>query len=276
MIQRPELFKCVADFYCLQSPTSCSVLPSKVSHIFAACCRLVLPITMVAIGSASAVPLSVFTLDREGDLRLEVGEGAAKKTFVVCSRSVARASKPFHIMFYGPYKESKDRQMDTNWTVSLPEDDPEAFATIMHIVHGDFTKVPATVSRDQLYQITVLTDKYNMTDVLRPWADAWISPLCTRPPVCLGDEVLIWIAWELGHKELFTKTVTFLMNRCSIDQFGHFRHADGPSLHDNLLVTSLGVLGKSRCLLLFCLSLPIRLVKTIWWPVGHESVLMSR
>lgn len=201
---------------------------------------------MVAVDATPVASPLHHVLDIYSDLRLEVGTGSAKHTFAVCSRSVARASRPFQTMLYGGFAEAKTRQTDAHWTVALPEDEPAAFATLMDIVHGHFNKVPVAVTRDQLYQITVLTDKYDMTDVLQPWANAWVSPLCTRQPTFAGDETLIWIAWELGHSELFTNTLTFLLKNCGKGSSG-ITYSAWPGLQGNLLVASLGVLGEFPC-----------------------------
>lgn len=174
---------------------------------------------MGQLNSDASEQLSLLTFDDEGDLRLEVGEGEAKRTFVVCSRALARASKPLRAMLYGPFAESESRKIDPNWTVQLPEDLPEAFATILRIVHGQFEAVPDEIDRDELYQITVLTDKYNMTDILQPWAQKWITNLDSQDRVSQeGDEVMLWISWELGHQDLFLETLNWLLNECSLDE----------------------------------------------------------
>lgn len=185
------------------------------------------------------------------DLRW-VRTGSRKR--IVCSRSVARASKPFRAMLYGGFAESKPRNVDSDWTIPLPEDNPEAFATLMNIIHGHFKMVPRTVTRDQLYRITILTDKYNMTDVLQPWADKWVSPLVTTTPTASGDEALMWIAWELGHRELFLKTATFLLERSSIGTSANIICAYWPSLQDNIHVASIGILGEFSILSYICLQ----------------------
>lgn len=187
------------------------------------------------------------TFDEEGDLRLQVGE--KKRVFVVCSRSLARASKPLRVMLYGGFAEAKHRKMDPNWTVELPEDDSEALIMVLHILHGHFTAIPDAVSRDELYQITILTDKYDMTEVLKPWAQKWVEPfLCEKSiPAKKGDEVLLWIAWELGHRTLYMEILVWLIEHCILDKDDRLCSPFGMPLEGNIYIESLGVPGKHLC-----------------------------
>lgn len=77
---------------------------------------------------------SVLRFDEDGDLQLEVGQGASKKIFLVCSRSLSRVSKPLKAMLYGDLAESKPRNQDDQWKVNLPEDNATAFIPILRII----------------------------------------------------------------------------------------------------------------------------------------------
>lgn len=200
-------------------------------------------------------PPSVLAVDSEGDLRFEVGQETegTTRTLIVCSKAVARASMLFRTMLFGGFAAGK-RTATSEWTIALPEDNAEAFTTLMHMVHANFKMVPATVTRDQLYEITILTDKYSMTEVLRPWANAWVSPfVAPYVPSAAGDERLIWIAWELGHRKLFKDTLTFLLLNASANSSRTadvkvprpVHYPDWPELESNIRVAFLGVLGKS-------------------------------
>lgn len=182
-------------------------------------------------------PVTVFDVD--GDLRLEVGaesprgkapgikesEKDPSQVFLVCSKTLSRASKPFKAMLYGPFTESKHNQNDhtSAWTVRLPEDDPKAFAMLMNIIHNKFNLVPSLINRDDLFHISVLTNKYDMTEVLRPWAQRWILALSDSLDGAdwgWRDERYLWIAWELGHRKLFCDTLRWLQDDCTLDSSG--------------------------------------------------------
>ena len=176
-------------------------------------------------------PPELITFDCDGDLILEVGEiicehkGDAAggtlvytrvaRTFQVCSRTLCRASPVFKRMFSGGFAESQTRENGRQWAVELPDDDHEALAVFCHIIHGNFEKVPSSaedIDLNLLYQITVLSDKYDLVRWLRPWASQWriflIDGYCKWS---MSDEKIekgLWIAWELGDYDLVCKFAT--------------------------------------------------------------------
>lgn len=111
-------------------------------------------------------------IDRNGNLQLVVGPDAV--VLQVDANALRRASKAFSSMLFGPFTES-DRAAE--WTVKLPEDNPEALAVIFHAAHGNFGSIPRRLQVSELYDVTVMAEKYAMLGSLRPWAAAWISGL---------------------------------------------------------------------------------------------------
>lgn len=223
-----------------------------------------------AVANMAADPQHLTIFDGDGDLQLEFGDDASghkkgsKKrardaeepqnptpvqVYVVCSKTLSRASKPFKTMLYGPFAESKNQQKDPEspWKVNLPDDDPKTFAVLMNIIHNKFTLVPKTMSRDELFKITVLTDKYAMTDVLHPWATSWITPLAdikiNKAQFASGDERCLWIAWELGHQELFCCVLKHVLNCCDVNDSGQLVYQTA-ILQNNPHLVNLGILGK--------------------------------
>ncbi|KUI59015.1 hypothetical protein VP1G_06241 [Cytospora mali] len=187
----------------------------------------------------------IIHFDVDGDLRLDVGEDDKVQRFIVCSKTLSRASKVFKAMLYGNFVESKPDNPGQEWAVELPEDDPKSLATILCIIHSKFSKVPNVVTRDELYGITVLTDKYDMTEILRPWATEWLKPYNpdTRPLGQNGDEALLWIAWELGYTKLFERALSHLQENCIVNLHGKLlaNHNSTP-LEDNDHIKALGIL----------------------------------
>lgn len=197
------------------------------------------------MGNITADP-RVIAFDDDGDLRLEVGPNTDKQTFLVCSKALARVSNPFKAMLYGGFAEGKPQNEDSNWTVALPEDDPEAFATILNIIHNKYAMVREMVTRTQLFHIAVLTDKYDMTGVLRPWAQRWVDRFALDLPRAFypGDEELLWIAWTLGHRRLFECVLVLLQNVCKLSSNGSLCCPDGTALETNVYIRNLGILGE--------------------------------
>ncbi|KAI1863191.1 uncharacterized protein JN550_009717 [Neoarthrinium moseri] len=130
-------------------------------------------------------------VDPDGDLHLRVGcnrclgptrdeeHSHERRTIFVCeSRSLSRASPVWKRMLGGPWKESRPANDPApgEWTVDLPEDDPEAMGIMLNVIHSRFESLPFLdefLSLSLIYKITVLTDKYALTRLLRPWAKSW-------------------------------------------------------------------------------------------------------
>ncbi|KAI0418622.1 hypothetical protein F5X98DRAFT_337689 [Xylaria grammica] len=160
-------------------------------------------------------------LDPKGDLCIDVGTFPAK-SFIVCSRTLARTSPFWDKMLYGEFRESKPCPEDGNleWTVKLPEDNTTAMGLLLNIVHGRFDVVPSyedPIYIRDLYDISVVTDKYDMAHVLKPWAKGWLrSTLCSTE---LTGESLreqycherLWISWALGDKAHFEEIAKILL-----------------------------------------------------------------
>lgn len=183
---------------------------------------------MAGVAEASKV-----VIDPDGDLHLAVGP-SNPVTFVVCSKTVARASPVWKKLLYGGFAESirPDRASGKEWIVKLPEDDPKATEILLNIIHCRFRQIPtqATVCADEdspqpnhinllgIYRLTVLTDKYDLTENLRPWAQNWVKQITEKFSLDRklpsqwepGAELLSWIAWELGDSDLLEKAAGYL------------------------------------------------------------------
>ncbi|KAK0381341.1 hypothetical protein CLIM01_01310 [Colletotrichum limetticola] len=114
--------------------------------------------------AGSPIATEKVSFDDRGDLTLRVGsleDGSADVfDFVVCSRALARASPVFRAMLFGGFSESKPE--GDIWIVKLPEDRPAPFSILLNIIHGCFSAVPQKLKLDELYQLLVVTNKYDM------------------------------------------------------------------------------------------------------------------
>lgn len=151
--------------------------------------------------------------DPNGDLRLKVGPDNV--TCVVCSRSLSRVSPVFKAMLYGSFAESKPTHGE--WIVALPEDNQEAMFLLLNIVHGRFNAIPWNLTIERLYYVTVLTDKYDMTKSLCPWASRWLEHLPRSTDYVTSKVQRLWIARELGDIELFKDEALSLLHRCNLE-----------------------------------------------------------
>jgi hypothetical protein len=161
-------------------------------------------------------------MDPDGDLILRVGsesdDPAAKITdFKVCSAALRRNSPVFKAMLYGPWTESKRLEnSESQWVVSLPEDDPSGMEVILNIVHGNFDKVQATPGARVLYDVVITADKYDMFRCLRPWASDWRKEVVqNQGGIC--KPLFVHVAWELGDQSSYVSGLRDLALRSCLD-----------------------------------------------------------
>lgn len=149
------------------------------------------------------------TIDQYGDLTVEVGnfeqDDVAARKFLVCSRTLARASPVIERMLYGALAESKSHQTASqDWIIKLPEDDPATFDLFCWISHGPTRKIPMELTQDQLVRLTLFTHYYDATEALAPWIGRWLSSI--PEPAVPGELQLLQILWtcyELGQQRTF-------------------------------------------------------------------------
>lgn len=160
------------------------------------------------------------------------------QTFRVCPRTMARASVVWRKLLFGGFAESKQPK-ESDWIVSLPDDLPQPMATLLGIVHAKFDQVPSTVKTQELYDIAVLTDKYDLTHILKPWSRTWIRQAWNsgkEGPV--PKTQLLWITWELGDRHQFKTVVSSLCHNMP----------DEDTLRDALAPP--GIVGKAPSILM--------------------------
>ncbi|OTA96248.1 hypothetical protein M434DRAFT_28111 [Hypoxylon sp. CO27-5] len=189
--------------------------------------------TLASIQGGDA-SLSIFTrtkprqvvIDPDGELHLAVGS-LNGVTFIVCPKTLARASLFWKTLLYGGFAESiqPDRSLGSEWIVKLPADHPKAMEIFLNIIHSCFDKIPTAVRfcsqvrstsilhYKDLYQLTVLTDKYDLTRILRPWAQNWVKDIDWNfsEYTASAMEFLSWITWELGDKKTFIQVARHII-----------------------------------------------------------------
>ncbi|KAK7959773.1 uncharacterized protein PG986_004627 [Apiospora aurea] len=169
----------------------------------------------------------ITTIDGDGDLLLKVGttKCSAKlhspdfdqcdhlhdvaQTFRVCSRAMARASPVWKRMLFGGFAESKPPKEGGDWTVTLPDDSPEPMLTVLGMVHARFDLIPQFkygLYLHDVYDITIVTDKYDTTHLVRPWALAWLDTARRDMRNDFQSHLkLLWVSWVLGSQKLFVE-----------------------------------------------------------------------
>jgi hypothetical protein len=162
---------------------------------------------------ATGLKKPTICFDPNGDLILTIGSGPGRD-MLVDSRALSRASPKLHAIL------SRDgKKNDDSWTFKLPEDDPLPFAILLNLIHTRFERIPARVTLKQLYGICILTQKYNMTEVLRPVAERWYKNI-GRPSE--GEYGLFFkrafVTWELGFAEDLSEMAGHVVLNCYLDE----------------------------------------------------------
>lgn len=168
---------------------------------------------------------SITQFDDKGDIRLVVTEPPSEEssakcyTFIVSSKVMSLACDAWNTMLNGQFIEAQSTSGQRK--IGLPEDDPRALAILLNIAHLRFDLVPSPISFSLLLKVTVLTDKYDMTRVIRPWATSWIDGLGSQLSVTSpGHEEWLWIAWELGNKSKFECLAAHLVKTTRLGKDG--------------------------------------------------------
>ncbi|KAF5542463.1 hypothetical protein FMEXI_7437 [Fusarium mexicanum] len=173
--------------------------------------------------SPGASSPDTIVFDDNGDLWLTVGPVSSSKIFHVDSNALCRASKVFRAMLRGRFSDSKPANSLHRWEVKLPEDNPEAFVVLMDIAHANFDHAPLDLKPQELYNICVLTNKYDMTKTLRPMATAWyqrLKSMCQRSKKMQAYSKNLFVAWELGCQGAVEEMLQDIAEKCHVDEFG--------------------------------------------------------
>jgi hypothetical protein len=135
--------------------------------------------------------LEVITIDAMHDITLIVGtleHAKGQKAFQVNKGSFRNVSVIWSRMLSGNWAESKQSE------IRFPDDSCEAFLIVLRIAHFPLSQLPTKLSRDELYELAILADKYELQNVVRVGLDfaKWLEPFCV-------SGVLQTALPDLGH-----------------------------------------------------------------------------
>ncbi|KAF7908519.1 uncharacterized protein EAF01_004274 [Botrytis porri] len=144
---------------------------------------------------------------------------------LVSSKHMCLASPVFKAMLqHNNFKEGRELASAGKIEIALPDDDPDAFAILMCIIHGRTRNVPREIDLDLLSRISTLVDKYQLHEVVEIMSDRWISLLEAELPEEFTDDFLPWlsISWVFEKPSIF-KEVTRIAERQSNGKIGEDR-----------------------------------------------------
>ncbi|KAI8286185.1 hypothetical protein K4K56_008955 [Colletotrichum sp. SAR 10_98] len=156
--------------------------------------------------------------------------------FVVCSRALSRASPVFCKMLYGHFAEADS---SCSKAVNLNDAIEPMFLALL-IIHGRFDIVPARLTVEELFDLLVATNKYQMTGITRPWLHKWV-PYSKAIPCSPHKDLLAWIAWEIGAEQMFGHVAKAIARECRVNE-GEVLDTDGEPMRLNVYLDAAGIL----------------------------------
>ena len=151
----------------------------------------------------------------DGDVILVVG--APKSRFRVDSRCLSAASKVFKAMFSSKWSEGRDLSHSEPKHVALPEDDPFAIFVICCVVHHCNDKVPDSLAPQQLLEVAIAADKYDLSVALKYARPAWLNTAKGSGPELplVRDGYHLAAAFAFKDPERFAKiSFSLMVNHC--------------------------------------------------------------
>ncbi|RYP43317.1 hypothetical protein DL768_009983 [Monosporascus sp. mg162] len=171
----------------------------------------------------------------DSDMMVRVTHEGTVTQFMVVSSSVVTASPIWRSMLYG--NNARARSGKGLWIMNI-DAEPKALSTLFNIIHYQFDKLPAELPLDDLFELTLLTYRYECTHLVYPWGRKWTVKFATY----VGEEghfenchKAIWIAWELGDTKLFRDTIDAMIISSKVDSSGNLVNTSGKPLKDMVL-----------------------------------------
>ncbi|KAL1614715.1 hypothetical protein SLS56_012026, partial [Neofusicoccum ribis] len=82
---------------------------------------------------------------------------------------------------------------------------PEAFVTLLQIIHGQTRRVPRRVTPEILAEMAVLVDYFDCHEAVEPFTDMWVDGLKEGIPTMFSEDICRWIciAWVFRKTDEF-------------------------------------------------------------------------
>jgi hypothetical protein len=179
------------------------------------------------------------TIDPYGDRSLIIGEKENQKRFLVSSNAMRLASPVWERMFTGPYKEGTAKE------IPFPEGKPDALLIVLRIAHLRFKDLPLLLDFQELVNLAVVCDEYDLVPTVRPFLTKWITPL---EPLAdkIGFEEWLFVAWTFGYPKIFEQISRRLVLCASTNAGGQCLDGTMKVLDDCFMPP--GIIGKLRTL----------------------------
>ncbi|KAF4120591.1 hypothetical protein GMORB2_3029 [Geosmithia morbida] len=137
------------------------------------------------------------------------GETPDEARFLVSSRHLLLASPVFRAMSRGIWLEEVSDGEGSPETWTTTDWDPEAFLTVLSIIHSRYRFVPQSVSSELLARIATVVDYYGCHEAMENFAELWFLKRTDPLPLSYGKECILWMfsSWVFSQKEVFETMV---------------------------------------------------------------------
>lgn len=170
--------------------------------------------------AAPVTKIARIIFDPIGDLMLVLGSPTCQAQFQVSSKVLSLSSPVFRTMlnFESGFKEGKSLAERTASSppmeLFLGDDNPNALAIILRIIHVQTRWVPQSIGPERLYEIAIISDKYDMGDSLDYWLGKWAPE---RFEGTVSIDKWLFIAFVCGRAAEFRILSRELMLECRAD-----------------------------------------------------------
>ena len=112
----------------------------------------------------------------------------------VSSKHLILTSATFHTCLGSDkFSEGQTLQTDGNVVLLLPDEDPDAMAILLNIIHGSTRKVPRQVSLHMLTRLAFVVNHRQMHEAVELFSDSWIENL--KPAPLSGNDIPDVLSW---------------------------------------------------------------------------------
>lgn len=180
--------------------------------------------------------------------------------FQVNSSILCLASPIFRAMLgpNSPFKEAADLAANdishTNPLTIPLEDDANALAVILRILHLQFNSLPpnnGTIDEEQLYNMAIICDKYEMQQALGYWYYQWRSSITEEEKTSVDSSSFpteargprwLFMAYAFGHNNLFTSISKDFILNSQVTSSGELQRCGIPNVGFDLFMPQ-GIIG---------------------------------
>lgn len=107
------------------------------------------------------------------------------------------------------FSEGRTLAQNGKVEISLPDDDPDMFRIILQIIHNRHRGLPQKISLAQLYDFSILVDKYQMVESVEHFAQSWITDLEDKISYD-SAATMVTISWVFNLAQLFHEATAAL------------------------------------------------------------------